>query len=344
MVSICGRKLDFRFWYSTSEAAKGLKSKILWQKVIYMVILHIAALYGVWIIANYVWANWAENPWHVLQVILAQELIQTMGGFGVTGGVHRYWAHRTFKAHPVIEFFMMICFTIAFEESIYRWARDHRVHHKGSETETDPHDSRRGMFFAHMGWILIRKRPEVIESGKQVVMADLDNDWIVQFQHKYYYFLVAIFTIFLPYEIGTRMTGHWQVGLFYFVAYRICILYHRTWTINSLAHFRGKRQYEGDSWPADSKLSAFISMGEGYHNYHHAFPEDYSTSEYALSVNVTRFIIDFFALLGLVWDRNIADRKVVEKAKKTEDWARMKRDPNAIYNSPRAKDTKQKFF
>jgi len=293
------------------------------------------ALYGVYVIALYVFTHWFEDPWHVIQVILAQEFIQMLGGFGVTGGVHRYWSHRTYKAHPIVEIFMMICFTIAFQESIYRWARDHRVHHKGSETETDPHDSRRGMFFAHMGWVLIRKRPEVYESGKQVVMADLDTDWLVQFQHNWYYTLVMIFTIFIPYQIGMRLTGNWQVALFYFVTYRICILYHRTWTINSLAHYRGRRPYEADSWPADSKLSAFISMGEGYHNYHHAFPEDYSTSEYAMSVNVTRWIIDSFALMGLVWDRKIASRKQVEKAKKNEDWARMKRVPSAGYISPR---------
>merc|ERR1719461_508059 len=98
-----GRVCDFKYWYSESDAAKGLKSEILWQKVVYMAILHICALYGTFVIGMYIYENW-EDPVHIMKVILLQEFIQSCGGFGVTGGVHRYWSHRSYKAHPVVQF------------------------------------------------------------------------------------------------------------------------------------------------------------------------------------------------------------------------------------------------
>lgn len=80
---------------------------------------------------------------------------------------------------------MLIIFnTIAFQNSVYVWARDHRVHHKFSETDADPHNATRGMFFSHIGWLMCKKHPEVKAKGKTIDMSDLEADPIVMFQHK----------------------------------------------------------------------------------------------------------------------------------------------------------------
>lgn len=78
----------------------------------------------------------------------------------------------------------MILQTIAFQNSIYEWSRDHRVHHKFTDTDADPHNAARGFFFSHMGWLLIRKHPDVKEKGKLIDMSDLEQDGVVMFQKK----------------------------------------------------------------------------------------------------------------------------------------------------------------
>jgi stearoyl-CoA desaturase (delta-9 desaturase) len=86
----------------------------------------------------------------------------------------------------------MIMQTLALQNDIYEWCRDHRVHHKFSETDADPHNSRRGFFFAHMGWLLVKKHPEVKEKGKTVDMSDVWADPIVRFQRRFYIPLVSM--------------------------------------------------------------------------------------------------------------------------------------------------------
>lgn len=105
-------------------------------------------------------------------------------GIGITAGVHRLWSHRAYKARLPLRIFLMLCQSLAFQNSIYEWTRDHRVHHKFTDTNADPHNSRRGFFFAHMGWLMCKKHPDVKEKGKQIDMSDLEADPVVMFQKK----------------------------------------------------------------------------------------------------------------------------------------------------------------
>lgn len=76
-------------------------------------------------------------------------------------------------------------YDFVLQNSVHEWSRDHRVHHKYSETNADPHNAKRGFFFAHMGWLMCRKHPAVKAKGKQIDMSDLEADPIIMFQHKY---------------------------------------------------------------------------------------------------------------------------------------------------------------
>lgn len=104
---------------------------------------------------------------------------------GITAGAHRLWAHRSYKAKWPLRLMLMIFNTIAFQDAAYHWARDHRVHHKYSETDADPHNATRGFFFSHIGWLLCKKHPEVKVKGKGVDVSDLKSDHILMFQKKY---------------------------------------------------------------------------------------------------------------------------------------------------------------
>lgn len=107
-----------------------------------------------------------------------------MAGTGITGGAHRLWAHKAYKARWPLRVLLAIWQTAAFQNHIYEWVRDHRVHHKFCDTNADPHNSKRGFFFSHIGWLMCRKHKDVIEKGKTIDMTDLERDWVVMFQKR----------------------------------------------------------------------------------------------------------------------------------------------------------------
>lgn len=105
-------------------------------------------------------------------------------GLGITAGAHRLWAHRSYKATFALKVLLTTFNTIAFQDCAIHWARDHRVHHKYSETDADPHNATRGFFFSHVGWLLCKKHPEVISKGKGIDLSDLENDPVLRFQRE----------------------------------------------------------------------------------------------------------------------------------------------------------------
>lgn len=111
-------------------------------------------------------------------------LIGGIGGFGVTGGAHRLWTHKAYKAKLPLRIILMLCFTLSGQNTLYDWVRDHRVHHKFSETDADPHNANRGFFFAHVGWLMMNKHPEVLRKGKTMDMSDILSDPVIQFHQK----------------------------------------------------------------------------------------------------------------------------------------------------------------
>ena len=106
------------------------------------------------------------------------------GNLGITAGSHRLWCHKAYKAKLPLRIILCVLQTLSFQNSIYEWCRDHRVHHKFTDTDADPHNITRGFFFSHMGWLMMRKHPDVAKMGKLVDMSDLEADPVVQFQKK----------------------------------------------------------------------------------------------------------------------------------------------------------------
>lgn len=92
---------------------------------------------------------------------------------GITGGSHRLWAHKSYIASTPLKIFWMLLNSGANQGSIYHWSRDHRLHHKFSDTDLDPHTISKGWFFSHVGWLLVKKSPQIIAEGKKIDMSDL---------------------------------------------------------------------------------------------------------------------------------------------------------------------------
>ena len=155
-------------------------------------------------------------------------------------GAHRLWCHRTYKAKLPLRIMLMIFDTLALQNDIYEWSRDHRVHHKYSDTDADPHNMNRGFFFSHMGWLCCKKHPLVVEKGKNIDLSDLDKDQVVTFQRAFYIPLVILIWGIIPTYVPHYFWGESLWNAFYVcVILRYVTTLNVTWCVNSFAHFYG---------------------------------------------------------------------------------------------------------
>lgn len=139
----------------------------------------------------------------------------------------------------------MIFNTIAFQDAAMHWARDHRVHHKYSETDADPHNATRGFFFSHVGWLLCRKHEAVKEAGKKLDLSDLKADPVLRFQAKYYLILMPIFCFIIPTLIPMYCWGESFANSFFVATmFRYTFILNVTWLVNSAAHKWGDKPYD----------------------------------------------------------------------------------------------------
>jgi len=277
------------------------KRQIVWPNIGKFIILHSLALYGLTFLPSITWQSW------IFLLVTYQ-----FSGAGITAGAHRLWSHKTYKAKYPLRLFLAIGNSMAGENSIYVWTRDHRTHHKCSETVGDPHNANRGFFFAHMGWLLVRKHPEVIRAGKTINMTDLENDPIVMFQHRHYIpcFLMASFI--LPTLIPNLLWGEPLTTAYFMAVVRYVAVLHFTWLVNSAAHFYGMKPYDSTIGPTENMVVSVLAMGEGFHNYHHTFPYDYSTSEWGFKFNVTTLFIEAMAAIGQAYGLKKASPETIK--------------------------------
>lgn len=130
------------------------------------------------------------------------------------------------------------------QKSVINWVREHRCHHKFSDTNADPHNSRRGFFFSHMGWLLCKKHPEVIKFGKTIDFSDVKSDPMLKWQQKNYVTLVILSNFLLPILLSVYFFGeNYSTALFVTEA-RILIFYHVTFCVNSVSHLWGFKPFE----------------------------------------------------------------------------------------------------
>lgn len=294
------------------KKAEKRRLKLVWRNIIAFVYVHLAAVYGLWLMLTS--AKW--------QTITCAMFLYVISGLGITAGAHRLWAHRSYKAKWPLRVILMIFNTVAFQDAAYHWARDHRVHHKYSETDADPHNATRGFFFSHIGWLLCKKHPQVKAKGKGMDLSDLRADSVLMFQKKYYMILMPILCFLIPTLIPMYAWDEKFINSWFVVAmFRWCFTLNVTWLVNSAAHKFGGKPYDRFINPAENKSVAFFAFGEGWHNYHHVFPWDYKTAELGdYSLNLTTAFIDFFAKIGWAYDLKQVSHDIIEKrVKRTGD-------------------------
>jgi stearoyl-CoA desaturase (delta-9 desaturase) len=303
------------------ELAKNEKYRptIVWRNVMLFIALHVGALVGAYQFLFV--ARWKTMIWSVLCWIIS--------GVGITAGPHRLWSHKSYKAKLPLRIILVLMNCVSFQNDIIEWSRDHRCHHKWTDTDADPHNVNRGFFFSHMGWLLSRKHPKVKEMGSKLDLSDLTSDPLLSFQRRYYIPLVMLFCFLIPAAIPVYFWDEKSLVSFYTASlFRYCFTLHATWLINSAAHTFGYRPYDVSISPAESVWTTVTAFGEGGHNYHHTFPQDYRTSEMPAFFNLTKLFIDFFASIGWAYDLKTVSEGTIERqlGKQLEQWNKQQKD------------------
>ena len=231
-------------------------------------------------------------------------------GFSITLGYHRLFSHLTFRAHWLVRLFTVIFGAGAFESSVLWWASEHRNHHKHVDHEEDPYSISKGLFYAHIGWLMFKLKPETCLDN----VADLKKDPLLMWQHRHIHVIGLLMGFVFPAAIGFAWGG-WKAALGAFLiagVLRLVILQHCTFCINSLCHYFGDQPYSSKCSARDSWLMAIITLGEGYHNYHHEFQHDYRNGVKPWQIDPTKWLIWTLSKIGLANQlRRVPAEKIV---------------------------------
>ncbi|KAF7990996.1 hypothetical protein HCN44_000801 [Aphidius gifuensis] len=277
---------------------------LIWRNVIGIAVLHLIAING--FINGYrdakLW-TWIFSP-----------LYGIVAGIGITAGAHRLWAHRSYSAKLPLRILLAYLYCMAGQTCPSKWIRDHRTHHRFTETAADPHDANRGFFFSHVGWLMMKRHPAVKKHGSKVDMSDVYGDPVIQFFDKYFTPIMLFLCFILPTLIPVYCWNEtWYISI-HAVFIRYTWLLNATFLVNSFAHMWGNRPYNRKVKPTENPTVAFFTLGEGWHNYHHSFPWDYKAAELgAYGLNPTTAFIEFMAIFGLAYNLKTPKKDLIEK-------------------------------
>lgn len=215
----------------------------------------------------------------------------------ITAGYHRLWAHKAYEAHPIIRVVYALGGAFALQNSALHWSSDHRVHHRHVDVnDKDPYSAKKGFWFSHIGWMLRHYNKTTYSDYSNC--RDLQKDPIVMWQHKHYLLLAIAMNVGVPVLLGLLHGDVWGM-LLVIGAVRLVLNHHTTFFINSLAHIWGSQPYTDKNTARDNGFLAFLTFGEGYHNYHHIFENDYRNGIHWWQYDPTKWMIRLFSLVGL---------------------------------------------
>lgn len=230
-----------------------------------------------------------EFTWSCLLVL---GITYSLRVFALTAFYHRYLSHRAFKTSRAVQFLFAFIGTTAAQRGPLWWSAHHRFHHKHSDKPQDRHSPHvRGFFWSHFGWFLQNKNFSTDET--------LIKDWVKYPELKFinrYDSLPPLILILIMYLVGGLKFVFWG----YFLS--TVLIYHVTFSINSIAHIFGKRTYETNDQSRNNWFLALLSFGEGWHNNHHHYPSSAQQGRNWKQIDISYLILRLMATFGLVWD------------------------------------------
>lgn len=251
---------------------------------------------------------WGEGV--QLRDVLIAVALYFVAGHGITVGFHRLLAHKSFRASRGLKLLLVAAGSMAFEGGPIGWVADHRRHHVFSDQPDDPHSPHRygdgagarlrGLWHAHIGWLLSHARTSWKRHASDLLA---DRDLVVM---QWLFPLWCVISLAIPFGLGWLFGG--GVGgalsaLLWAGGVRILVLHHVTWSINSLCHTFGRRPFDTNDRSTNLGGLALISMGESWHNGHHAFPRSARHGVQAGQWDTSARLISAFERLG--WARDV---------------------------------------
>jgi len=258
--------------------------------------VHVAAVAGVF---------WLGFSWTGLAIAVALYFARM---FFVTAGYHRYFAHRSFKTSRVMQFLFAVGASTTMQKGVLWWAAHHRRHHRESDKPSDPHSLLHyGFWWSHLGWIL---SPAFAGTDQEKIkdLAKYRELRIIDKLHLVPGILLAVVLL---------AVGGWHALVWGFAVSTV-LLWHGTFTINSLTHVFGTRRYESSDESKNHWLLAIITMGEGWHNNHHHYQLSAKQGFVWYEIDMSYYILKVMSWARLVKDLRVPPRYVIEGRRKHE--------------------------
>lgn len=263
-------------------------SDIVYPSAIPFVLVHLAC-FG---------AIWSGVTWEALILCVSLYWLRI---FAIGAGYHRLFSHRAYSTSRAFRFVLAVLAQSTAQKSVLWWAAKHRHHHLHSDTELDVHSPRHtGFLYSHVGWIFARRHDTFDEDSVADLMRYPEMRWL----HKYELVPASVLAL-----ICFLIAG-WS-GLFVGFFWSTVLVYHATFCINSLAHVKGRKRYVTGDDSRNNWLLAVFTMGEGWHNNHHAFQSSVRQGFRWWEIDPTFYILKALSWTGLVWDLRMPPKQVV---------------------------------
>jgi stearoyl-CoA desaturase (Delta-9 desaturase) len=262
-----------------SARSSGSRDRIDWLTSIPFFAIHAAAL-GVFFVR-----------FHWVYPLVALGLYY-LRMFGITAGYHRYFAHRSYKTSRPVQFLLAFLGATSAQKGVLWWAAHHRDHHKYSDQPEDIHSPvQRGFWWSHVGWILSPKN----DRTKIERIRDFAKYPELRWLNKYHLVPPTLLAVAL------FLIGGWPLLTWGFFLSTV-VLWHGTFTINSLSHVFGRRRYQTTDDSRNNWLLALITCGEGWHNNHHFYMSTANQGFFWWEIDLSYYALKMMSWVGLVWD------------------------------------------
>ena len=275
--------------------------KLQWETIFVIGMIHLLALMA-----------FDLDYFSVSGLVVGIVMYFVAGMVGVTMSYHRLLTHRSFQTYKPVEYFLTFCACQALQSGPIEWVAMHRIHHKESDEEPDPHSPLVNFLWAHAGWLFVSLPDAHTYNEYSRFAKDLHRDKWQRF-FDMFFFPIYVLTAVAIYFAGEVYGGLGMSWLVWGVFVRTVVLWHCTWAVNSVTHTFGYRNYNTDEESTNNWLVAIFSFGEGWHNNHHADQRSAAHGQRWFEVDITYRLIKIMELFGLVWGVREPSQRVVAK-------------------------------
>jgi len=273
-----------------TQSAAPIQRKMNAKKSIPFVLVHLVALVGVFMVPfAWKWVGFAVALYYLRM-------------FGVTAGFHRYFSHRTFKTSRIVQFMLAFLAQSSVQKGALWWAANHRHHHKFSDLPEDLHSPiQSGFVWSHIGWILTTEN----DPTRWELIKDFGKYPELVWLNKYHHVPTVVFAV------ATYLLGG-MPGLIWGFFVSTVLLWHGTFTINSLSHVYGTQRYETGDTSRNNFWLALLTMGEGWHNNHHTYMSSTNQGFFWWEIDMSYYLLKALSKVGLVWDLRLPPLELLE--------------------------------